>query len=195
MQRKFRDGIVLLAAIGILGVSIKSCVVEAFKVPSNSMSETIEAGDYLLINKFIYGARTPSSIFFIPLPSIQFPAVTSLQRGDIVALVAPTDPFHTVKLIKRCIGISGDTIKIQEGRLTVNNEEFPLRYYFEEKNFGPVVVPPDSFFVMGDNVNISSDSREWGCVPMKNLIGKAALIYWSKGERGIRWNRIGRMVK
>lgn len=195
MSSKIRDGLLLLVAIIILASSLKSCVVEAFKIPSNSMSETVEAGDYVLVNKFIYGARTPSSFFFIPFPSIQFPAIRPLRQGDIVALYSPLDGLRATKLLKRCIGLPGDTVMVQDGVLYLNNSVFPRAYNFNTQTFGPIIVPPDSFFVMGDNVNISSDSRDWGCVPMKNLIGKAMIIYWSKSEEGIRWNRIGMLVR
>lgn len=245
MWRTIRDGILIVFLTLIFATSLKSCIIDAYKIPTDSMKETIVAGDYLLVNKFIYGARTPQSFLYITLPHFQFPKLKEIRRGDVIVFDFPGEsnevyPIRNLYLVKRCIGIPGDTIDIVNGNVRVNGLSLNFFDHVKE-DFAPVIVPAkgmnvkivpatffqwkvfiqregssivqrdgkiyidgniatvytvkkDYFFVLGDNINNSSDSREWGFVPEENIVGKAMMIYWSKGNDGIRWNRIGTLI-
>jgi signal peptidase I len=246
MWRTTKDLLIVLFLTILFATGLKSCIVDAYKIPSASMVPTLQEGDFLLVNKFIYGARTPQSFFFFPLPVIQFPALHNVQRGDIIVFEFPGEPNETIIvrnlfLVKRCVGLPGDTISIAGGRVAVNGEpmEFfpdvakdmhPLfvpkkgmmvnvnaQNFFQWKNFirregadvdlkeGKVHVDGNEisiypirrnyYFVLGDNINNSSDSRNWGFVPEEHIAGKAMMLYWSKGSDGVRWERIGTIVK
>lgn len=166
----------------ILALIIRTFVVQAFKIPSGSMLNTLLVGDHILVNKFIYKFKDP-------------------QRGDIVVFRFPKD--EKKDYIKRVIGIPGDKIEIKNNQLLINNKPVQEPYAFYEgypsskMNFGPVIVPEDKLFVMGDNRYNSYDSREWGFLDEKKLRGKAFIIYWSwNGENhGIRWKRLGKLLK
>jgi signal peptidase I len=189
----------ILIAI-VLALFIRTFIVQAFKIPSGSMKETLQVGDHILVNKFIYGVKLP----FVgkTLISIKEP-----QRGDIIVFKFPEDPSKD--FIKRVIGIAGDSVAVRNKQVYIN--EKPVHYsqaeYVDSKilpasiqprdNFGPVVVPPHSLFVMGDNRDQSYDSRFWGFVDLKAVKGEAFIIYWSwdQGNFGVRWNRIGHLLK
>ncbi|MEW5800090.1 MAG: signal peptidase I [Bacteroidota bacterium] len=247
MWRKIRDVVIVLFSTVVIAASVKSCVVDAFTIPTNSMSETLLAGDYLLVNKFIYGARTPEKIAYIRLPQIRFPQLSSIQNGDIIVFDFPGEvnevlPLQHQFLVKRCIGLPGDTVEIANANLIVNGFRSPNSFsQFDTVPFSAVVpykgmkigidsttikqwsifiqregntvavdrekisiggsetseytVRNNYYFVVGDNAKNSYDSRHWGFVPEENVVGKAMMIYWSKGENGIRWERIGTLVK
>jgi len=183
----------------VLALVIRTFVVQAFTIPSESMEPTLEIGDHLLVNKFIYGIK-------IPFTSIHLFALKSPQRGDVVVFIYPLDPDKD--FIKRVIGVEGDTVKILNKKLYINGEEVPDPHAVyrentillgdEQKpdNFGPVTVPNGSLFVMGDNRDVSLDSRSWGFVPLKDVLGKAFAIYWSwnSQESAIRWSRLGHLI-
>ena len=177
----------------ILAVIIKTSIVEAYKIPSQSMEDTLLVGDFLLANKFIYGAR-------LPLVDWRLPGISDPEPGDIVIFIFPSD--GETKYIKRCIGEPGDTVEVKDKILFVNGEEFPMPEHGKfiardpntgeveilsrrpggrdsRDNFGPFVVPPKSYFMMGDNRDNSYDSRYWGVVPEKNVLGEAMIIHWS----------------
>jgi signal peptidase I len=181
----------ILVAV-VLALLIKTSVVEAYKIPTASMEDTLLIGDFLLANKFLYGAQ-------LPFVDVRLPAVREPERGDIIIFVYPVD--GQTKYIKRCIGLPGDTIEMKDKELFVNGERFPdsdFAKYIDtaisgqprvqprnaggrgsRDNFGPYVVPPDSYFMMGDNRDNSSDSRYWGCVPRSMILGRAMVIHWS----------------
>ena len=183
----------------ILALVIRAFVVEAFKIPSGSMEPTLEIGDHLLVNKFIYGIR-------IPFTSIHLFPWKSPQRGDVIVFIFPLEPEKD--FIKRVIGIGGDTVSIVNKKLYINGVEVPDPHAVYRKdmalpgddqkldNFGPVTVPEGSLFVMGDNRDQSFDSRFWGFVPLKDVLGKAFTIYWSWNgqESTVRWNRLGHLI-
>lgn len=195
-----RENIEAIAVAVVLALFIRTFVVQAFKIPSGSMKPTLLIGDHILVNKFIYGIKIPFwDKIIIP--------IKTPDRGDIVVFKFPEDPSKD--FIKRVIGIAGDVIEIRNKQLYVNNKRMEAHYgvYLDSSiipgslqprdNFGPVTVPQDSLFVMGDNRDHSYDSRFWGFVRLNALKGKAFIIYWSwdKNKFGVRWSRIGDLLK
>jgi len=157
---------------------IRPFIVQAFKIPTGSMRPTLIEGDIILVNKFIYGAK-------IPFTDWRLPAIISPKRGDVVVFIYPENPKKD--FIKRLIGLPGETVEIKNGTIyidgkPVTEQTFNQRYYYNMGDFGSegqkIVVPQDSFFVLGDNSASSQDSRYWGFVPKKNLLGQAMVIYW-----------------
>ncbi len=147
----------------VLALLIKTSVVEAYKIPTSSMEDTLLVGDFLLANKFIYGAR-------LPLVNWRLPAIHEPKRGEVVIFIFPGDDKGT-KYIKRCVGTPGDTILVKDKQLFVNGAIFPNpphSKFIESSNdpklfnYGPYVVPANSYFMMGDNRDNSYDSRFWG---------------------------------
>jgi signal peptidase I len=179
----------------VLALIIRSFVVQAFKIPSGSMLETLQIGDHLLVSKFIYGVKIPfTDRVVIPVDDPQF--------GDIIVFEFPEDP--TKDFIKRVIGRPGDTIEIRDKQVIRNGQPLtePYTRHTDNRiipkrdNFGPVTVPEGKYFVMGDNRDESYDSRFWGYVDRPVIKGKAWVIYWSwSGPTDVKWNRIGRMVR
>jgi len=195
-----RENIEAILVAIVIALFIRTFVVQAFKIPSGSMKQTLQIGDHILVNKFIYGVRIPylrKSIIPLKKP----------QRGDIIVFKYPVDPHKD--FIKRVVGIPGDEIEIRNKKLYVNQKQVNHDYgvYTDSRilsasvrprdNFGPVTVPKQSLFVMGDNRDESFDSRFWGFVDYKALNGKAFIIYWSwdKENFGVRWSRLGQILK
>jgi len=186
------DNFKQIAAAVIMALIIKTSVVEAYKIPSASMEDTLLIGDFLLANKFIYGAR-------LPLVDWRLPALRDPEPGDVVIFIYPVD--GATKYIKRCVAAAGDTVLVADKQLYVNGAPFPNPEHAKfsdtypngeqriksrgpggrdsRDNWGPYVVPPHSFFMMGDNRDNSSDSRYWGPVPRDLVLGKALIIHWS----------------
>lgn len=170
----------------VLALLIKTSLVEAYKIPSPSMEDTLLVGDFLLANKFVYGAR-------LPLVGWRLPAIHDPEPGDVVIFIYPVD--GVTKYIKRCVALAGDTVLIKDKELFVNGVRFkdPDMSKFTDSivkprgpggtsgpdNFGPYKVPPGNYFMMGDNRDNSADSRFWGTVPQANILGEAMLIHWS----------------
>jgi len=174
--REWAESIVIAV---ILALFIRTFVVQAFKIPSGSMIPTFQVGDRIFVNKFIYGARVP---FF----NINLPAVRAPKRGDIIVFISPDTPQKD--FVKRLIAVGGEKVRIKDGRIFVNgkivDEPSSVRsvYYYNSGDYGQegqvIEVPKDSYFVLGDNSASSRDSRFWGFVPRKNLLGKVIFIYW-----------------
>ena len=199
MKSKMQEYIEAIIIAILIAVFIKTFVIAAYKIPSRSMVPTLLIGDHLLVNKFIYGVKIP---YFrktlIP--------VTDPQRGDIVVFIYPND--RSKDFIKRVIGTSGDKIEIKNKKIFLNGKEYSDAHgiYSDSviypgamqprDNFGPVTVPPESLFVMGDNRDESADSRYWGFVDLKDVEGKAFIIYWSwnSEDHNLRWKRIGNLL-
>jgi signal peptidase I len=167
----------------ILAFVIKTSIVEAYKIPSSSMEDTLLIGDFLLANKFIYGAR-------IPLFNWRLPAIRNPQQGDVVIFKVPID--RTTNYIKRCVATEGQVVEIVDKVLYVDGKQFPnppMSKYTDSQihstqidrrdNFSRFQVPPGNIFVMGDNRDNSYDSRFWGTVPLDLVLGEAMLIHWS----------------
>lgn len=183
----------------LIAVVVRTFVVQAFKIPSRSMVPTLLVGDHILVNKFIYGVKVP----FLRKTIIP---ITHPQRGDIVVFIYPND--RSKDYIKRVIGVSGDKIEIKNKIIFINGKQYSDAYgiYSDNviypgsmqprDNFGPVTVPPESLFVMGDNRDESADSRFWGFVDLKDVEGKAFIIYWSwnREEINLRWQRLGSIL-
>jgi len=188
-----------LAVAFLLALFIRTFLVQAFKIPSGSMLETLQIGDHILVNKLRYGIR-------MPIMGKRVVSFTDPRRGDIIVFVYPVDPSKD--FIKRVIGEPGDTVEVKHKQVYVNGQkvEDPWGHFVEgpgensrlspRDNFGPVTVPSDQVFVMGDNRDRSYDSRFWGFVPLDDVRGKAFVIYWSwDGEdRWVRWERIGDLI-
>ena len=177
----FREYAEAAAIAVLLALFIRTFVVQAFKIPSGSMEPTLLVGDHILVNKFIYGVKIP----FVRTTLIP---ISEPDREDVVVFIYPED--RSKDFIKRIIGLPGDTIRIQGTKLFINNEPFEDRYGFftassrdnrieKSYGFGPVAVPEEHYFVMGDNRDHSYDSRFWGFVPAESIKGKAFIIYWS----------------
>ena len=180
----------------ILALVIRTFVVQAFKIPSESMVKTLLVGDHLLASKFSYGIKIPFTHTYIYKGE-------DPVKGDIIIFEYPNDP--SVDYIKRIVGTPGDTIEVRNKQLFRNGEPVkescvrftePDRIQPVRDNFGPVTVPADKYFVMGDNRDNSMDSRFWGFVDRSAIRAKAWRIYWSWGGLGdIRWDRIGKAVQ
>ncbi len=182
----------------LLALIIRAYIIQAFKIPSGSMIPTLVIGDHILVTKFIYGTKIPfsdKSILVFKQP----------EKGDIIVFKYPEDPKKD--FIKRVVATGGDTLEERNKIIYVNGKEVtePYAYHGDSfvrprgdprDNFGPLIVPENKVFVMGDNRDQSFDSRYWGFVDIKAIKGKALIIYWSwdPGNR-LRFNRIGRLVK
>jgi signal peptidase I len=206
MKKKsiFKEYIEPIIIAVLIALFVRSFIVQAFKIPSSSMEPTLLVGDYLLVNKFLYGLRIPftdKKIFSFKKP----------QRGDIIVFIFPKD--RSKDFIKRVIGQEGEKISIVQNKIYVNDQlvEDPWGH-FSEKNawsrylpsmesFGPVEVPKDSLFVLGDNRDNSQDSRFWGFVHLDEVKGKAFIIYFSLDWYAkqvldkVRWVRLGKLIR
>lgn len=188
----FKEYVEALIIALILAFFIRTFVVQAFKIPSGSMLDTLLIGDHLLVNKFKYGVRLPfTDMVILPLSDPKF--------QDIIVFEYPQDPSKD--FIKRVIGVPGDTIEIRDKVVYRNGQKLDEPYVQHtdprslpgpRDNMPPVTVPAGKYFVMGDNRDESLDSRFWGTVDRGAILGKAWVIYWSWGGMSdIRWGRIG----
>lgn len=183
VMREYLESLVIALVFALI---VKCSVVEAYKIPSGSMEDTLLVGDFLLANKFIYGAK-------VPLLPIHLPAIREPKPGDIVIFKYPRDP--DVNYIKRCVATEGQTVEIRDKVLYVDGERSSDQPYVKytdrnpnspardiRDNFGPYKVPPGHLFMMGDNRDNSADSRYWGPLPRELVLGKAMIIHWSWAE-------------
>ena len=195
-----RENIEAILVAILIALFIRTFVVQAFKIPSGSMKQTLQIGDHILVNKFIFGVKMPYwNKTILPL---QTP-----QRGDIIVFKYPVDPSKD--FIKRVIGVGGDVIESRDKQLYVNHKQVNHKFGVHtdprilsgankpRDNFGPLTVPENALFVMGDNRDESYDSRFWGFVDLKAVNGKAFMIYWSwdKQNFGVRWKRLGQILR
>jgi len=173
-----RDWVESIIIAFLLAMVIRTFVVQAFKIPTGSMRMTLQEGDLILVNKFVYGAKVPFINFY--LPRLREP-----KRGDVLVFVYPEDKKKD--FIKRLVGLPGETVEIRKGSIYINDQPvqeaiFKQIYYYNRGDFGSegqkIVIPKDSYFVLGDNSTSSKDSRYWGFVPKDNLLGQAMVIYW-----------------
>jgi signal peptidase I len=204
-KKKFIKEYLEPIAIAILiALFIRTFVVQAFKIPSSSMEPTLQIGDHLLVNKFIYGIKIP----FIGTKYFQY---KKPQRGDIIVFIYPKD--RSKDFIKRVIGTEGEKVQIVRNKIYINNQliEDPWGHYDERafttkylqpmEIFGPVSVPANSVFVLGDNRDNSQDSRFWGFVNVNEVKGKAIIIYfsWDRYAQNllekVRWERFGKLIR
>jgi len=173
-----RDWIESIIIAFFLAMVIRTFVIQAFKIPTGSMRMTLQEGDLVLVNKFIYGAKVPWTSFYLP-------ALREPKRGDVVVFVYPEDKKKD--FIKRLVALPGETVEIKSGTIYINDQPasdaiFKQIYYYNRGDFAAegqkIVVPQNCYFVLGDNSLSSKDSRYWGFVPKENLLGKALIIYW-----------------
>jgi signal peptidase I len=196
----------------ILFLIIRTFFIQAFKIPSASMEKTLLVGDFLLVNKLVYGPTVPFTDF-------HFPAIREPERGDIVVFKYPLD--KSLDFVKRCVAVSGDTVEMRDKSLFVNgvkqNEDYiqhvdrriqsGLRgnprmeleiahFPLPRDNFDPIVVPENKFFVLGDNRDNSRDSRFWGFVDRDLIKGTPLIIYfsWNNDAFAPRFRRIGDLI-
>jgi signal peptidase I len=201
-RSRWRENIEAILIAVLIALFIRTFIVQAFKIPSGSMKQTLQIGDHILVNKFLYGIKIPYwRKTIIPLKTP--------QRGDIIVFKYPEDPKKD--FIKRVVGVAGDVVECRDKQLFVNQKRVIDNYSVftdphiypsghpraERDNFGPTKVPENALFVMGDNRDESYDSRFWDFVDLKAVNGKAFIIYWSwdKQNFGVRWNRLGQILK
>ena len=206
---------------------VRSFLVQAFKIPSGSMEGTLLVGDFLLVNKLVYGAE-------VPFTNRRLPAMHAPRRGEVIVFQWPEDP--TKDFVKRLVGVPGDTIGMVDGVLRLNGtplkeryvshtepgsdpsgDEFrwqrqflvraalaPDSYHPSRNNWGPIVVSPSHYFVLGDNRDNSLDSRYWGFVPDSMVRGRPIFVYFSYAADStspaaflthVRWRRLGTRVR
>ncbi len=183
----------------VLFLIVRTFLIQAFRIPSASMEDTLLIGDFLFVNKFLYGAKVPGL-------NTRLPGFRDVQRRDIVVFKNPVD--RKTDYIKRCVGVAGDTILVRNSVLYVNSEPQVEPYVKlmpsldpRARNWGPYVVPPRHFFAMGDNRNNSRDSRYFGtdgapeyAVPVDLIVGKAMFIYFSHDHWVPRLKRMFRGI-
>ena len=178
----FREYFEAICVAIILALFIRTFVVQAFKIPSGSMLPTLLIGDHLLVNKFIYGIRVPfTGKILVP--------IKNPKHGDVVVFRFPKD--RSIDYIKRVVGTPGDTVEIKAKKVFINGKPISDAHAHVSSptvlnakasprdNFGPILVPKDRIFVMGDNRDNSYDSRFWGFVDQRDVLGKAFILYWS----------------
>lgn len=180
--REYTEAVIIALIAAFL---IRGFVVQAFKIPSGSMIPTLEIGDHILVNKFVYRFK-------------------DVQRGDIVVFKYPRDERRD--FIKRVVGLPGEWLEVRGTTVYINGKplEEPYANYNDSSNhgqgFGPAYVSPGHVFVMGDNRDNSQDSRYWGLLDMKKIKGEAFVIYFSWNRNGdlahkVRWNRTGGLIR
>ncbi len=192
--REYAEALVMAV---LLALFIRTFVVQAFKIPSGSMKPTLEIGDHLLVNKFIYGLRLP----YVDTRILDF---HTPQRDDVIVFIYPKD--KTKDFIKRVKGLPGERVEVRNKQLFIDGKRIDDAYgFFEDTsramraqrdNFPPFTVPEGHVFVMGDNRDYSHDSRFWGAVPIDAILGKAFILYWSWDAKSFRprWSRLGMRI-
>ena len=188
-----------IAIAVLLALVIRTYLVQAFKIPSGSMEDTLAIGDHLLVSKFIYGTKIP----FVDKRAL---TIRDPRQGDVIVFEYPEDPSKD--FIKRVVGVPGDVIEGKEKKVYVNGKlyENPHEVHKEKDiipkemnprdTFGPITVPADSYFVMGDNRDSSYDSRFWKFVRRDQIKGLAFIKYWSWDHDTLRprFGNIGRLI-
>ena len=201
-KSQLREYVEALGVALLLALAIRTFVVQAFKIPSGSMLPTLQIGDHILVNKFLYGPRLE-----IPLTQMSLGRLPGLRKprpGDVIVFIWPKD--RSKDFIKRVIAVEGQTVEVRNRQVFIDGKPWddPHATWVMQRglggaagdNYGPYTVPPDHVFVMGDNRDQSYDSRFWGPVPIADIKGQALVIYWSWDgpDRWVRWERLGRLV-
>ena len=196
LLREYAESIAIAV---LLALVIRSYLVQAFKIPSGSMEDTLAIGDHLLVSKFIYGTK-------IPFVDKRILTIRDPRQGDVIVFEYPEDPSKD--FIKRVIGVPGDVVEGKEKKVYVNGKlyENPHEVHKEKDiipkemnprdTFGPITVPSNSYFVMGDNRDRSYDSRFWKFVRRDQIKGLAFIKYWSWDREKLRprFGNIGRLI-
>ncbi len=184
---------------------LRAFVIQAFRIPSESMCDTLLVGDFLFVNKFEYGPK-------IPFTHIRLPGLHAPKQGDVIVFQWPKNP--SMDFIKRCVATGGQTIESQHKQVLVDGKPMVEPYvkhisnteepagYTDRDNFAPRTIPPGQLFMMGDNRDNSNDSRFWGTVDMDLVKGRAMFIYfstagdqWWNGFFHIRFDRLFRVIR
>jgi signal peptidase I len=205
----YREYAEALFVAAILALVIRTFVVQAFKIPSGSMEDTLLIGDHLLVNKFLYGVQ-------VPFVDGRYLTIRHPERGDVIVFEFPEDEgknfFQRRDFIKRIVGLPGDTVEVLDKKVLINGEPYQIPQEIHKEDnvvapgFGPrdfmpaVRVPEGHYFVMGDNRDRSYDSRFWGFVEESKIKGLAFIKYWSWDSQSnllkkVRWNRLGRPIE
>ncbi len=177
----FREYLEALLIAGLFLSFSNTFVFKTFFIPSSSMESTLLVGDHLFVNRFIFGASSDLERAILPLREV--------RRGDIVVFRSPENP--SLDMVKRCVGLPGDTIEVRDKQLVVNGQPIddsavtqhgdPFHVGSPRDEFGPYTVPAESYFCMGDNRDNSNDSRYWGALPRELVKGRPWMVYWSYG--------------
>ena len=209
----------------VLFLIIRAFLVEAFKIPTASMENTLLAGDFLLVDKVLFGAEIPGT-------ELHLPALREPRRGDVIVFNPPHDPARSY--VKRLVGVAGDTLEMRGKVLRLNGVQVSepyaryvdcfgdaihpsmnwqarhliassrSGYYPSRDNWGPLVVPEGRFFVLGDNRDNSEDSRYWGFVDRSAIQGRPWFVYFSIDTmtqvyapwvKAVRWDRVGQSIR
>jgi signal peptidase I len=203
--RRYREVVEVAAMTFGIALCVKTFVIDAVHIPSRSMEQALWAGDFVLVNKLLYGPSTPATLpfFNVRVPHIRLPEILTPRPGDVMVFRFPVAGDPMVRegqlLVKRIIALPGQEVEIRRGMILVDGRAVITspgngRSHDQVSDFGPRTVPTGCYFVLGDNLEDSYDSRAWGFVPADRLVGKAFLVYWSIGDQGIRWSRIGSIV-
>ncbi len=201
---KTREYVEAILIAVVIAFFVRSFFIQAFKIPSSSMEPTLLVGDHLLVNRLSYVVKVPFQdgvLFNLGKP----------KRGDVVVFRYPVD--RDKDFIKRIIAVEGETLEIKDKVIYVNGSPIkdPWAHFADRQivpaafspkdNFGPIKVPKDSYFAMGDNRDRSLDSRFWGFVHQKDMVGRALILYfsWDSGAENplnhIRWTRLGKIIR
>lgn len=205
-KSKIRDWVESIVVALILALIIRAYFVEPFKIPSGSMRMTLIEGDHIFVSKLRYGPlllqelHTPEIFqsflpdiqwpdFIKPLNKIRLPGFGHPKRGDVIVFIYPQD--RTKAFIKRLIALPGEKVEISEGHIYINGEEvtdprIANVFYYNRGDYGqegvPIIVPEGHYFVLGDNSGSSHDSRFWGFVDEKDVLGRAEIVFWPPGR-------------
>ncbi len=253
--RRLGDLMAILVMTVLTALLVKTFILDASYIPSRSMMDALEPGDFVLVNKFQYGARTPAALSgdYGPLPDIRLPALRDPRRGDILLFLLPAgtgpESFRSAaQFVKRCVAVPGDTVAIGRGDVRVNGRVV-ARLENDTTRLVDLVIPRpgetitmddrtpvilremagrdrgltgeeehaanaatshtvvnEFYFLLGDRTSLSVDSRHWGLIPRAWVIGTPIVVYWSVDPgaatsglsgrlRGVRWSRLGHLVR
>jgi signal peptidase I len=199
-----RDYIEAIAWAVAITLALRTFVIQAFRIPSESMCDTLLVGDFLFVSKVDYGAK-------IPFTHVRLPGLHAPRRGEVIVFQWPEDPSKD--FIKRCIATGGQTVEVRHKQVYVDGVRQTEPYvkhtvasedpagYTPRDNYSPPTVPPGELFMMGDNRDNSNDSRFWGTVPMDLVKGRALFIYfstagtaWWNGLFHVRFDRLLKVI-
>ena len=200
-----RDYIEAIAWAVAITLGLRTFVIQAFRIPSESMCDTLLVGDFLFVSKLDYGAK-------IPFTHLRLPGLHAPRRGEVIVFQWPEDPSKD--FIKRCIATGGQTVEVRHKQVYVDGVRQTEPYvkhtiasedpagYTPRDNYSPPTVPPGELFMMGDNRDNSNDSRFWGTVPMDLVKGRALFIYfstagtaWWNGLLHVRFDRLFKVIR